>query len=429
VNSRFLSHIKDKNLFDSSQSLLLSISGGIDSVVLFHLLRANKINFDAAHINHNTRDGDSDRDAQFVQDLCATHQVKLHFKSLKHTAVDENFQAFARKQRYRFLNALNYDKILTAHHADDNLETVLFHFVTGRSCKTIPQNNGKVVRPLLPFDKAEILEYAQSNNIEFVEDKTNEQNSYDRNFLRNIIIPALDGHFTQVKKRILNLANQINDNEELLDQCAAELLELEKKDDRIYISKSKLGEGKSLLLYHAIKQFGFNINQAEDINNTKDQIGNQFFSDAYILLIDRTYIIIADQSETHEIKAFEFQGLPYSVSYGNYIFNFSLPQGQMDIHDKNTIYCNYQEIGDRLTIRVWQDGDMFYPLGMGGHSQSLKKFFANNKIDRLRKKEIPILCNAENEIIWIAGLRQDARFHAESTSEGAIQISFAEIED
>ena len=176
-----------------------------------------------------------------------------------------NFQSFAREARYSFFQSLGYDKILTAHHSDDNLETVLLHIFTGRSINQIPEINKNVIRPLLDFSKQEIIEYAEQNKIEYVQDESNFGTSYDRNFIRNKIIPLLDENFAQAKKRILNLSSNISENEDLLTQCSSELLEIEKQNERFIINKAKLSEGKSLLLFHGIKQWGFNVSQCEDI--------------------------------------------------------------------------------------------------------------------------------------------------------------------
>ena len=153
------------------------------------------------------------------------------------------------------------------------------------------------------------------------------------------------------------------------------------------------------------------------------KIGNQFFSDDYMLVVDRENLIIAETDEPTEELLIEIKELPVTVSFGNFLIKFSMMGEETISSDRNTIECSGEKIGSNVRIRTWKQGDTFYPLGMDGHSQSLKKFFANNKIDRIQKKEIPVICDADDNIIWIAGFRQDARYTADSDNSDRIQIS------
>lgn len=407
---KFLNHIQEKSLFDSSQSLLLAMSGGVDSMVLADLLLHFEYKFSVAHINHKTRNGESDRDAEFVYAFCEQNNIQLHTMELGAVPDNENFQAFARRERYTYMLDLGYDKILTAHHSDDNVETILLHFFSGRSVRPIPLINQSIVRPLLPFGKDELIRHAFDNQIAYVEDSSNALHTYDRNFIRHKIIPELESHFTKVKKRIIQLSANIVADQELLELCASEILALSKKEEKILIPKDNLTPTKELLLYHAIKFMGFNLDQCADIINGIDRIGNQFLSDRYTLVVDREHLIIAPTKNSSLLVYCDLTVLPAKTTFNNYNFLFALPQGQNWDEGYNSILVSKEKIGQQLIIRTWRDGDRIYPRGMKGHSQSLKKFFANQKVDRIHKHEIPILTTNDGRIIWIAGYRQDERF-------------------
>ena len=158
---RFLKHINEEKFFLQDKSVLLALSGGIDSMCLFHLMLESKIHFSVAHFDHNTRHGESLKDAEFVKSICSKYQVKFHLSSMDDNFKINNFQAEARRQRYEFFNSLDFDMIATAHHYDDDTETILMNFLQGKSLNGINAKSSNIVRPLLIFKKLEIEKYVK----------------------------------------------------------------------------------------------------------------------------------------------------------------------------------------------------------------------------------------------------------------------------
>jgi tRNA(Ile)-lysidine synthase len=195
-------HINENLPFLGKSKLLLAISGGIDSVILAHLLHEMNLDFSLAHCNFKLRYEDSDKDAEFVTELAKNLNIKIHLNSFEtSTYATENkisTQMAARDLRYSWFEDLilefNYDFLLTAHHANDNLETVLINLTRGTSLHGltgIPEINGNIIRPLLPFTRSEIEKYTIANNISWREDDSNSSKKYFRNKIRHDVIPVL----------------------------------------------------------------------------------------------------------------------------------------------------------------------------------------------------------------------------------------------
>ena len=206
--SQFIQHVNADDLFKKTDKLLIAVSGGVDSVVLCDLCFHAGFNFEIAHCNFQLRGLDSEADEKFVIELANTYKVKYHvvkFDTEKFGADNkQNIQLAARNLRYKWFNDIlsndtSITNILTAHHADDNLETILMNFFKGtgiNGLKGIQSNHagigGKIVRPLLFANKSELVDYAISNNCQWREDVSNESDKYTRNFFRNQIIPLIE---------------------------------------------------------------------------------------------------------------------------------------------------------------------------------------------------------------------------------------------
>ena len=397
--NRFLSHIESKNLIPGGTKVLLACSGGIDSSVLFHLLLKAGVPFSVAHVDHLTREGDSTADAAFVEKLCREYNVPFHLYHLESgEAHGVNFQAFAHDQRYRFFQSLSYDLILTAHHQDDILESIFLNFIQGRSLGGIYEQLGNVVRPLLPFSRDEISEYAFENDIPYIEDYSNMDTRYDRNYLRNEILPLLKSRFDNISKRVIGLSDTYATHQKLIK----ELLQVSKNaDGRYRIAKSILNQSEvpSTLLYSSIQAFGFSRGQSEEVIKSLNSVGTQFHSSTHILTIDREELILDEKQRTPAIIAFDYQDQNH-IEFGTYRFSFQIVDQVKHLKEKQFAYFPISKLNSTLILRTWQAGDSFKPYGMDGHTQSLKKFFTDQKIDTQLKQELPLLIN-RNDIIWI----------------------------
>ena len=394
------------------KKVIVATSGGIDSMVLLHLLIRMETPIIVAHFNYLTRE-ESSEDEKFVENFCNKHQ--LLFKSQKQdlnsliAKEGGNFQATARKLRYQFFqdlkNELNADFIALAHHQDDQEENILINIFRGVGPKRMAVQDSNTIRPLLSFSKAEIKAYALTHHIEYKEDLSNHQNKYLRNFLRNKIIPALHEKLPHLYEKLNSFSLRYQEDQLLIESLINES-DIITHADKMVIQKIKILSARHL--YHILKKFGYSSEHAKEIYFSIESIGATHQSDTHHILIDRNHLIITPIGLKAKTKEFYINNLPWK----NYISTEKQIQLKLDQEqnssDQSCIYLRPSDFP--LKIRYWKDGDRFQPEGMKGKSKKLKKLFVDHKIDRNSKHQIPILVNAEDIIIWVIGIQKDERF-------------------
>ncbi len=419
---RFKKHIKDLDCFNTEGKILIAVSGGVDSMVLCHLMSKANFQFDVSHINHNTRNGESNHDEMFVSNYFKQQNVNVLIHHIRHNAKG-NFHDWAHRQRYDYWHSLDYEYILTAHHKDDHLETILINFFNGRSILGIPSKNDKIVRLLLPFYKKEILQYASDNKIPYVEDSSNQSQAYFRNLIRQTITPTIVDS-KKLENKIYGLSSRMNDDLRLLNELVKSVIQPEYENGYIKILKSQIIN--HTLLYHVLSSYGINRSQAQQMFNNIDKIGNLFHSNEYEVLVDRDYLLIrrmeinmASQGTRLNLN---FDELPLTVSFEKYSISVRKIDEIPNPYDNSIAIFPYRLLKNKqVYLRHWNKGDVFYPFGMKGKKQSLKKYFANQKLDRFRKSSIPILC-VDKDIVWICGFRTDHRYRILESDEVLIQV-------
>ncbi len=238
LEKKILAHL-NKHL-GAKTTVIAAISGGPDSVFLLHFLTQTKAKIILAHLNHNLRQKDSDKDQKFVEELAAEHKIPCRIKSVKIKDISakskKGLEETGRIQRYKFFNDLakkhNADFIITAHHADDNLETIILNLTRGTTLKGLigieeiakpsPKQNSKsrIFRPLLPFSKKQILNYLKLKKITYRLDKSNKDKTYSRNFIRHEIIPKLQKLNPNLSETIAKNSENLKEIHEFLEQKA-----------------------------------------------------------------------------------------------------------------------------------------------------------------------------------------------------------------
>ena len=411
-----LSNIVDYKKF----SFLLAVSGGVDSMVLLNLFTVSNINFSVAHCNFSLRGEDSDKDEKFVKSICDKLGINFFVKKFntKKTAFDEkiSIQMAARELRYEWFNDLvnknKIDNIVTAHHFNDNIETVLFNIARGTGIsglKGIEKKQNRLIRPLLNFTKNQVLDYANKNKIEFREDLSNEDEKYKRNKIRKSIIPE----FQNVNPGFIESMYATIENFKSAENIYLKFIENEKKRCTNYVDEVlKIDIGllrKSIepktVLFEIIKEFGF-IDIDSIFNVIDAGSGKSFYSKKYFLVKNRNKLcisklikdrIIEISKEKNNIKD------PIKMSL-KFVDNFKLNE----IKNKKVAVLNYDKLEFPLTIRTWKEGDWFIPSGMKG-KKKLSDYFIDNKFSLIEKKRCFVLCS-NNEIVWIVGHRIDERY-------------------
>lgn len=414
-------HINLKLPFLKDKKLLIAISGGVDSVVLSHLLQQLNFTISLAHCNFHLREEESNLDETFVIDLGKKLNIQTFVTDI-FINPNDSIQLAARELRYQWFQELaekhHYEFVLTAHHADDNLETFLINLTRGTGLEGftgIPEINGNIVRPLLPFSREEIIAFAKENNISWREDKSNASTKYVRNKIRHKIAPKLKeinpNLLESFSKTIENLKESQQIIKDKVDEITKEIISKENDYLKFDISKMLQLLSPKAYLYELLKAYHFT--EWTDIYNLLTaQSGKQVFSKSHILLKDRNFLILTSRSSKTIEKTSYFIDVDCKEITNPIHLSFTEITKE-STKNNQTIFVNKDLLSYPLIIRKWQNGDYFYPAGMQG-KKKLSKYFKDEKLSLLEKKQIWLLCNNNNDIIWVINKRQDNRFLAKN---------------
>jgi len=429
-------HIELHFSFLKNEKLLMATSGGIDSMVAANILQKLGFNFALAHCNFKLRK-DADLDEQFVKDWAKKNKVPCFvtcFETEKYAQTRKiSIQIAARKLRYQWfyklINENSFGYIITAHHANDNLETTLFNLTRGTGFKGllgIPSKNDKIVRPLLPFSRDEIIAYAKKNKIVWREDKSNTSVKYTRNKIRHQVVPVLQ----EINQNLIESYNKSLDHLRGLEQILNDRLDKVKKEALNPLSNNivsldiakilKLSNPKAYL-FELLKNYGFTA--WDDVENLlQAQPGKQIYSSTHRIIKDREECLILPLKEVSNCK-FEIENLKEGLQNNQLNLTFELV-AQFDLNNKNQsiIFVDAKKIKLPLIVRKWQKGDYFYPLGMTG-KKKLSDFFKDQKLSLLDKENTWLLCQ-ENDIIWIIGQRLSNLFKVTKNTTEIVKINF-----
>ena len=431
-------HIKYNLPFLNEGKLLIAISGGLDSVVLTHLCHQSKLNIALAHCNFNLRDNESDLDEAFVIDLAEQLNLEVftqHFNTESY-AKDEkiSIQMAARELRYNWFealaNQLQFEYILTAHHADDNLETFLINLTRGTGLDGltgIPETNNTIVRPLLSFTRAEIESYAQETNLNWREDSSNRSNKYLRNALRLEVIPKLKelnaNLLDNFKKTISNLKDTADIVDESLNAVAKRaIVDIDDNSISFKISEFKKVNNPKAYLFEMFKAYEFT--EWNDVLALLDaQSGKRVYSTTYSLLKDREHLILSEKNNAilnKNEESLSISETDFEVETSLGILKFEETQ-QLNNFNESTIYVDKDLLNFPLLVRHWKKGDYFYPLGMQG-KKKLSKFFKDEKLSLVAKENSLLLCSGD-AIVWVMNQRADNRFRVTDQTKTIIKIT------
>ena len=433
--TKFQNHIEQNFLQLKDKKLLLAVSGGIDSMVLLDLFYKLRFDICIVHCNFQLRGKESDADEMLVRKICQDSYIPYFIESFDTLEfAKENklsIQLAARKLRYDWFQeiiSLGFDYVLTAHHLDDNVETFLINFTRGTGLEGltgIPAQNGNIIRPLLPFSREEIENYAQANQIQWREDSSNASDKYFRNKLRHNIVPTLKELNTGFLDSFQNTLHHLQQSESLVNDASKLVFEkvVEEKENQLEIHLKPLLEFQNYkaYLYQWLKNYGFSAwNDIYDL--VEAQSGKQVFSETHILLKDREKLILSERNEINKSEVFIIESIeskvniPLKLRFCKAVNIFETVS--------NCIFVDESKIKFPLTIRKWQEGDYFYPSGMNG-KKKLSKYFKDEKYSLLDKENQWLLCS-EDQIVWVIGKRADNRFIITETTQNSIKIVLEE---
>lgn len=432
--------------------VLAAVSGGLDSVVMLHLLQRFSVemplHIEVAHFNHQLRGDAADQDESFVKALCAQWNLACHFGrgDVKSYARDHHLsiEAAAREMRYVFLHRIAKESqcefILTAHHADDQAETVLDRFVKGAALHGltgIPFRNGPILRPLLQIDRTAIDAYAQVHHLAYCEDGSNSDLRYHRNRIRHDLLPHLKQYNPQIVEGVNRLARHVREAEAYLEHEAGQALQLcllhRDREKIILETKAFLSYFNILQKYMLLICWRF---LGGDSHHFSDERWRAFFDflragrrdrplrlgDIQVWLLHGRLVLLRRPDEPHEVRLDDIPG--YCALWSGFGFEIKPSDQPLDQIEKNqdqsTVWVDADRLNERCWLRVPRRGDRFQPLKMSGQKR-VSQVLAEKHIPLYDRSVIPLFLSGE-EIVWVCGVRLDDRFRVTTHSKHLYQL-------
>ena len=435
--NQFIQNWKKKDFGSNGKPVLIAVSGGIDSMVMVDLFMKSNLPFAMAHCNFQLRGDDAEGDEQFVKEQA--FKLNVPFFSTRFDTKEKSeewkkgIQETARILRYEWLDEIRklngFGFIATAHHANDNAETLLMNLFKGTGISGlhgIPERNENVIRPLLFALRKEIQQYATDHEISFREDISNASDKYLRNAVRLNIIPAIENYFPNVIEQLSENIHRFSQSEILykkeVDRQLKKLAEQRGNDVYIPVLKLKRTAAKEPLCYELFRQYGFSAAQIPHVIQLADSSSGHYLeSTSHRVIKDRDLLIITAQPSM-DTDFILIEGAPCVINAGKHHFHFSFSKKPASIPESsNLAYIDAHKISFPLILRRWRQGDYFYPLGMGMKKKKIARFLIDQKIPLHEKENIWVL-EADKRIVWVAGRRLDERFRVKESSQRVLKV-------
>lgn len=417
-------------------SYLIAASGGLDSTVLINLCQELKLDFGICHCNFGLRNQDSDDDQKHLENLSEeinkpiyilAENAKVYAKTHHLTT-----QEAARIIRYNWfetcLKKYGYTHLITAHHADDNLETFLINSLRGTGIKGltgIPSQRDYIIRPMLSFSREQILDYAIKKNIRWRDDVSNASDNYLRNVIRHHLIPFFKKRGDNMHARFETTLRNTNRQSELLEDYMHIVFKqvIEEKENSYKIKLKALGElpNSKYILIELLRDFGFK--DWESVYSlTTAQVGKFVTSSSHKLVKERGYLeLFAFEEKPNQYVKVSIHSLPKNVSFGQGFLKFEDAKS-LQKTDSNTAFISKDLIKSDFILRPYQKGDYFYPLGMNG-KRKLSDFLKDEKLSTLEKSKVWVLTH-QNDIVWVINHRIDNRYKITDNTKQCLKIQY-----
>jgi tRNA(Ile)-lysidine synthase len=326
---------------------------------------------------------------------------------------------------YEIAQQLKFDYILTAHHADDNLETFLINFTRGTGLEGltgIPEINGKFVRPLLPFSSLDIESFAKANHIKWRDDSSNKSVKYLRNKLRHEVVPILKEINPSLLQSFQSTLNHLNDTADIVEESTNAVLKraIESIDEHhiaFKISEFKKVNNPKAYLFEVFKPYGFT--EWDDVFNLINaESGKQVFSKTHRLVKNRAHLLLSENTPENELEIFiSEEQKKVKTPLGILFFDEA---DAISESNQQKIYVDKDQLKFPLILRKKQEGDVFHPSGMTG-KKKLSKYFKDEKLSLLDKENTWILCSGD-AVVWVVNRRADNRFRVTENTKNILRI-------
>ncbi len=434
---------------------IIAVSGGVDSVVLTALMQQMGANCSIAHANFQLRGDESNRDESFVQAFATKMGMPFLTKRFDTLAFAEQYkmgiQQAAREIRYAWFESLIKEMnlqsktkivLLTAHHADDQVETVLMQFFRGTglhgltgipAIRTHQQNplatdHIDLIRPLLPFSKVNIKDFAKSNGLDFVEDSSNLKNDYTRNLIRNQLIPQMETIYPNVNQQVLDTISRLKEAETIVAATVAAYwkkhIRFPKGIPTIELNSWNQLKGNATYIWGLLQAYGFKATQLKEIHKIAGASKGAFIASSSHRLIkwDNQIQIVSNQ-EDKVYETISKDQLVVDTLFGKLQLEWIDNMEALNVDTSATIaYLDAEQLSWPLLNRSWVATDYFYPLGLR-KKKKLNHFLGSLKLSPAIKSRTTVLCS-DSKIAWVVGQRIDDRFKITPNTKSVVKITF-----
>ncbi|QTN38639.1 tRNA lysidine(34) synthetase TilS [Cryomorphaceae bacterium] len=443
--NKVISDWAEANLAPTARCLV-AVSGGVDSMTLVHLLHSAGVDLSLAHANFQLRGDESAADEAFVQQYAQEAGIPLHWRRFSPEELedqsDESVQMWARRKRYDWFAEVmreeGFDHLLTAHHRDDQLETIWWNMIRGtgvsglRGILAEQEFAGAergLLRPLLTVGKDEILAYAEESGVAFRTDSSNASLKYRRNVIRHNIVPQALDIQPALSANITDFASRMRDLEHLLADAVGEVRKaaFSEKEHWTEVRMAPIQDraGSATLWHELLRPYGFTA--LGDILRAIDEktVGARFFSPKYRLTMDREHLVIDRRADEEQSTYTWYEGEALNDPI---VLRGELKERRLVDIPTSPLRAalDYDKLSFPLTLRRWRAGDAFKPLGMSG-TKKLQDYFTDEKWSRTAKENAWLLCSGD-DIIWLVGHRLDDRYKIGDATEKVYLVALLENE-
>lgn len=407
--------------------VLIGCSGGVDSMVLAHVIYQLGYKMALYHMNAGLRGEEADKDEELVQKWANGMGVQFRAGRYKiGSGKRKSTQMRARTQRYQdyedVSQELGFKWIATAHHRQDKLETSILNFLRGTGIQgltALRERRDNILRPILEFDKSDLYRYAEEKSVVWREDASNGSMGYARNRVRHKVIPAMEevgDRGLEGAHRTVSLLQEATDFlEEKLSEAVEDMVFWDGKQLLIEINALKDNPHAGILIHYILSPYG-QFDKQSILQALKGQPGKRFTNEEYEVIVDREHLIVHRPQE-REKREYKLQRGAQVLKKPVHLITELISKEALDEipRDRNVLCVDADKLEFPLTLRHWKKGDRFQPFGMKG-MKKLSDYLTDEKVPLHQKEQALVVCSGD-AVVWVVGFRPDDRFKVDENTK------------